>query len=401
MTSRPKKILFVAECVTLAHMARPFVLANTLKRANYEVIFAADGRFDDLFPAIPGKRETVFSISSKHFLEALAKGKPVYDRATLERYVEDDLTLFKRVKPDVVVGDFRLSLSISARIADIPYICISNIYWSPYIKQHYPVPELPMVSLLGVPVSQAIFNLIRPIAFMLHTIPLNAVRKNYGLDSLGTDLHRVYTDADVTLYADLSCLFETTPLPSTHRFIGPLLWSPQVPLPSWWDKVDDTLPVIYLTPGSSGSAEKMQSLTAALASLPATVLVATAGQWTTSAKTPQVFIAEFLPGKQVVEKADIVVCNGGSPTTSQSLAAGVPVIGIPTNLDQYLNISALEKAGLGVAMRSGSITPKALLESVHQILDDPSYAKRAERVKRVINNMSVGELFTTALAQVE
>lgn len=184
MTSRPKKILFVAECVTLAHMARPFVLANTLKRANYEVIFAADGRFDDLFPAIPGKRESVFSIGSKHFLEALAQGKPVYDQATLERYVADDLALFERVKPDVVVGDFRLSLSVSARVAGIPYITISNIYWSPHVIQRFPVPELPLVRLVGVPVAQAVFNVLRPIAFALHAIPLNAVRKSSGLSHL-------------------------------------------------------------------------------------------------------------------------------------------------------------------------------------------------------------------------
>jgi UDP:flavonoid glycosyltransferase YjiC (YdhE family) len=55
------------------------------------------------------------SISSAQFLGALAAGKPVYDVATLQTYVEEDRRLLERLRPDVVIGDFRLSLAVSAR----------------------------------------------------------------------------------------------------------------------------------------------------------------------------------------------------------------------------------------------------------------------------------------------
>lgn len=201
------------------------------------------------------------------------------------------------------------------------------------------------------------------------------------------------------MYADLPGLFETNALPLTHRFVGPLQWSPQVPLPAWWGAFDKSLSVIYLTPGSSGSAEKLPLLAAALASLPATVLVATARQWNPTVSAPGVFVADFLPGDQIVKIADVVVCNGGSPTTGQALAAGVPVVGVPNNLDQYLNMTALEKAGLGITLRSGKITPEGLVNAVREVLQNSGYRDRTREVQRRFGKIDAGESFTKALAE--
>ena len=52
----------------------------------------------------------------------------------------------RRVRPGVVVGDFRLSLSISARLAGIPYVALINAHWSPWSTQRFPLPELPIVN---------------------------------------------------------------------------------------------------------------------------------------------------------------------------------------------------------------------------------------------------------------
>ena len=50
----------------------------------------------------------------EQFLAALAAGRPVYHAETLRSYVRDDLSLLESVDPDIVVGDFRLSLAVSA-----------------------------------------------------------------------------------------------------------------------------------------------------------------------------------------------------------------------------------------------------------------------------------------------
>ena len=122
-----RRVLLVGEAVTLAHVARPIALARKLVARGYRPILAADPRFAALCPAGEWDTKEIRSIPSADFLRALARGKPVYDLATLERYVEDDLALLQAVSPAVVIGDFRISLAVSARLsgktARVPAAC--------------------------------------------------------------------------------------------------------------------------------------------------------------------------------------------------------------------------------------------------------------------------------------
>ncbi len=138
------KILFVSESVTLAHFARPFELSNRLSESDYAIHFACATPYQHFLGASKHSLHTLTSIPPEQFKQALANGNPLYDFATLKKYVEDDLALIDNVKPDLIVGDFRISLAVSARLAKIPYATISNAYWSPYAPKQYPLPCLPL-----------------------------------------------------------------------------------------------------------------------------------------------------------------------------------------------------------------------------------------------------------------
>ena len=373
------RILFIAEAVTLAHVARPAVLAQALNRDEYEVFFATDPRYNHLFPELSDCRVDIWSISSEEFLGALARGAPVYNKRTLIRYVEDDLKLIDEIQPDLIVGDFRLSLSVSARLRQIPYATISNVYWSMYSSNDYPVPQLPMTHLLGVRLSQLLFDLSRPLAFALHCTPLNSVRRRYGLKGLGHDLRLVYTDADEVLLADIQEYFPITADAKHHRYIGPLPWSPSSNVPSWWDAIDKTRPIIYVTLGSSGQVQLLPQVLEALASLPVTVIAATAGRTEVGSVPDNVLISDYIPGDQAAAIAALVVCNGGSLTTYQAIQNGTPILGIVSNLDQHLNMSYLSRAGLGAVIRSDKANAQQIRALIEMLLTEPSYSDAAEK----------------------
>ena len=50
--------------------------------------------------------------------------------------------MLAEIAPDLVVGDLRVSLSVSARLAGIPYVAIANAYWSPYARRRFPLPDV-------------------------------------------------------------------------------------------------------------------------------------------------------------------------------------------------------------------------------------------------------------------
>jgi UDP:flavonoid glycosyltransferase YjiC (YdhE family) len=400
MSARPRqRVLFVAEAVTLAHVARPMVLARALDPQRHAVEFAWDPRYARLFPKPDFPLHQITTIPGEQFEAALASGSPLYDAPTLRRYVEQDLQLLERVRPDVVVGDFRLSLAVSAAVAKVPYLNLSNAYWSPYARQHFPVPELPVARLLGVRLGQLAFTLARPLAFALHARPLNTVRREHGLPALGHDLRHSYTWGDHTLYADIPELFTTQALPPNHHFLGPILWSPTVPEPEWWDALAPDRPAVYVTLGSSGRSELLPMVLEALAGLAVTVIAATAGRVSITNPPANAFVADYLPGEAAAARARLVICNGGSPTTQQALTAGVPVLGIAGNLDQYLNMQAVAASGAGRLLRAGKASVDALREAAAALLVDEESWLAARRLAREFARYNATERFVELLGR--
>lgn len=393
-------ILLVAEAVTLAHFARIVTLAKALDASLYEVVVASDPRYINLEAPLDCAFHPIRSISSAEFAQALSRGKPLYSVETLTQYVEDDLALLDRIKPDLVVGDFRLSLAVSAPLRRIPYAAVVNAYWSPFADTPYPVPDLPMTRVLGVHLAQKLFDILRPMVFALHARPLDQVRRRYGLPPLGSDLRTAYTWGNYTLYADEPELVPTRPLPANHRYLGQLLWSACAPLPDWWVRLPEDKPVVLLTLGSSGRADLLPMALAAFSELPITVMAATAGKIDLPDVFSNAFVADYLPLDAAALRANLVICNGGSLTTYEALAAGVPILGICSNMDQLLNMRAIERLGAGLALRAACVRPAQLKKAVHTLLETPTYARIALQAGERFRQVAAGERFRAFVSEI-
>src|SRR5207253_1346820 len=91
----------------------------------------------------------------------------------------------------------------------------------------------------------------------------------------------------------------------------------------------------YATLGSSGRRDKMRELMKSFSRLPFRVMMATAGNDVLETSC-NIYRQKYLPGKIMAKKALAVISNGGSTTGYQALLEGKPVVGISSNLDQYL-----------------------------------------------------------------
>lgn len=395
---RRLRVLFVAEAVTLAHVARPVALAEGLDPARYDVTLAADPRYAPLFPGLPFAQRPIRSVPSADFLDALASGRPVYDVQVLRQYVKDELELFAGVRPDVVVGDFRLSLSVSARVAAIPYLAIANAYWSPHARVEFPMPSLPLGRRLPRPVARALFRAACPLAFAYHALPLNRLRVEYGLRPLGLDLRRVYTDGDHVLYPDVPEMVPTSGLPSHHHFLGPVYRSAGVSgLPEWWADVPADRPLVYISLGSSGRGDLLPVVLDALDDSTLFVVVATAGREYRDRLPCNARAAAYLPGDQVAASADLVVCNGGSPAVQQALAAGAPVLGLVSNMDQHLSMQAVSRLGAGQLLRAEEARAASVRAAVDRLLLDGAYTERAVALSQVLSKYRANRRFEIVL----
>jgi len=377
-----RTVLFMSESVTLAQVVRLSVLARAVARSDARVVFAAS-RFDPMvFSELDCECIRVSSPPAETVLRAVDEGNPYHDVASLEAAVTEDASVFQQVAPDVVVGDLRPSLAVSARLAGIPYANLINAYWSPdALRERVPMPDHPIVSLVGVERAQRYFPIALPKVLGHFAKPYRELRRRHGLPDI-EDLFAIMTDGDYTLFPDVPRLAPLRRAATTQHYLGAIPWQPPVALPAWWEELAPDRPVVYVTLGSSGKAKRLSLVLDALADLDVQVVVATAGRVDPRNIPSSARWAEFLPGQLVAKRAAVVVSNGGSTTGYQALSEGKPVVGVAANMDQYLAMESIERCGAGTLLRAGTLHATEVRQAVKRALLDGAMRRSALEVSQ-------------------
>ena len=222
---------------------------------------------------------------------------------------------------------------------------------------------------------------------------MRRLHSHFGLPKMELALRRVYTEADYTLYADIPSLFPLNNPPDNHLFIGPVLWSPPITEPDWWNLLPTDRSIIYVSMGSSGSHLALQKVLGALNSEEVTVIASVAGANVSLPQVSTIFTADYLDGNAAAKRADLVICNGGSLTCQQAFAHGKAVLGIAANMDQFLNMEGVSRVNAGLVLRSDNLTETRILNAYHAILNNPAMAESVENLQKETERLSAQKLF--------
>lgn len=397
-----KKILFFAEAATLSHVLRPHELAKKINPSEFQVYFAYD---HDSYQSIIKSSENIHyidldkSIKSKDFQLALKKKRFPYTKEQLIEQVKEDRSIFQTVCPDIVVGDSRISLSISSSLENLTYICLSDLIWNVENENDFQIPEMNIVKYLGLNISNMIFKLVAPVVFKKMMKPYNECRRAFGLSPV-LEYSQIFASGHRVLYMDHGALYKKTKLRMNHQVIGPVLANPQVPLPRWWSEVTQKRPWIYVCLGSSGNQDLLPMVIHALKDLPVEVLVAGGGVSDLDFNAKNVWVADYLPGEIVASHSSLVICNGGTPGAYQALAEGVPFIGIPSNMHQSTNMFQFEKLGVGRLLRPEGLYSEKVKDTVLDILSNYRLRIKTMELREILNNNRSFEVFNGVLKEV-
>jgi len=398
-SARRTRVLFLAENITLAQVVRLVSLARQLDASRYEVHFACADFEPLIFRGTHFRQWPIHTVPRVDALRRVQRGERVYEEAILRRYVEDDLRLFDAVSPDIVIGDFRLSLSISAPFARVPLAVLINAYWSPnFVRKEFPLPDHPIVQWVGVERAKKYLPQALPFAFKHFAAPVNQLRKRYGMQSIGS-LLEVLTYGNYTLYPDIPELCPTQDLPASHRYLGWIPWSPVSELPEVVREAGK-LPLIYVTLGSSGDLAVLNAILRALSEMPVRAILSTAGRYVPTELPENVTAVDYVPGHLVAQRSAAVITNGGSSTGYQALAQGTPVLGIPSNMDQYLAMSVIEGQGAGRVVRGGAADARAIQSVLHEMLQNDTYRLAASRLQRASSAYDCHSAFSEFIGEV-
>ncbi len=395
-----RRVLFVAENVTLAQCVRLVTLARALESDEHEVHFACSEFSELVFSGTRFVQHRIASLSPEAATRALEAGQRLYEKADLLKYIDAERRLIDAVRPDLVIGDFRLSLSTSAELQGVPSAVLINAYWSPFARRSsFPVPDHPIIGWLGEAMTEKYFPKAIPHVFRHFASPINAARARHGLAPVGS-LLEVLTHGDYTLHPDDPWLTPVDGAPSRHRFLGHVPWQPDAAFVTAdgdssdpWGGLDPARPRIYVTLGSSGALRLLPRVIEALASLPVAAVISTAGRMEVGALPSHLKARAFVRGADAARDAALVISNGGSTTGYQALSQGTPLLGLPSNFDQYLAMEAIERVGAGISVRARQATTESIRAAVTRALEDATLRSGAQKVAEHFAERDFSALF--------
>lgn len=390
-----RRVLFMPESASLAHMGRLLTLAQRLPKDTYDIAFACDRTLRSLIP-LSFQWQPSSSLSPQVFRDRLDRGQSLLDEELIRKQVNEDLAIFNEFRPAIVVGDFRPSLAISAPLTGIHYINVVNAHWSPWSQLPLRAPgpiNTWWCRALGHHLGKAVVDAFLPMGCKFQSLPFNKVRRAYGLDPMPDDIRYIYAAGDTVIYPDLKTLAPTPGAPKSHYHIGPVLWEPEIPFPLWWSSVPTDRPLVFVSVGSTGRWDALERVVRTLRELPVITLVATSGRGTIESVPNKIFVTDYLPGQETCRRSNLVISNGGSGTVYQALSQGVPVLGVAANLDQMSVMAPIEYQGAGRCIPAGLSNSTDWANEISKLISTPQALTKARGIARQIGEFSSSTVF--------
>ena len=82
-----------------------------------------------------------------------------------------------------------------------------------------------------------------------------------------------------------------------------------------------------------------------------------------------------------MEASDVVVNHGGNGTVYQAILSGTPIVGIPSHVDQELNLQRVEDLGIGVKLSPKNLSTCKLVSALKAVMEDPKYKQNARKLQ--------------------
>lgn len=175
---------------------------------------------------------------------------------------------------------------------------------------------------------------------------------------------------------------ESTMFPPQYRFVGPALDRPEDHTPFPWSLVGNKR-CVFVSLGTLSTARGghfFEALKEALGGLPIQVIVALPMRF---GSFPDNFIVRpWVPQLRVLEQVHAVLSHGGASTVHEALAHGLPLVLAPIVDDQPFASQRVVENGAGIRVLFYRPRPRDIREAVTRVLEDHSFGRAAERLRR-------------------
>jgi len=220
----------------------------------------------------------------------------------------------------------------------------------------------------------------------------SALRLDYGLPRLSASVTEHSGTMDLYLVPSTREFdYERNDLPSTVRYVGPCVWNKgrSEAAPKWLESLER--PTVHVTEGTMHTQKPilLEAAARGLGGLPMSVVMTTGGHRRAEDLglghlAPNVRVERWVAHSDLMPRTDVLVTTGGAGTVMTALAAGVPMVVVPTEWDKPENAQRVVEAGAGVRLSPRRLSPERLRRAVRTVLEEPRFRESARRMSKIL-----------------
>ena len=367
-----KKVLVFSQGVNLTHFFRPLILIKQLLLQDNKVTFLLYEKHHRFIPRGISEKTTIDflkTVNPKRFQQNIYDKIPVFSLKKLQKMIDEDLAMIDQHRPDVIIGDLRFSLAVSARLKSIPYITITSAHWSDKrLIKKIEIVDSSMGRVVESKLFQGSFSLFHKQLLALHTIPLNLLKKKYNLKGyINYSYFDINCEGDFTLYADHPEYSPLEEMKDCEYYIGPMEWFPPGKLPSLPQEFANKERNVYINMGNMGPVKNIHNLIDACLELKLSIILGTCGRFTLpprQEKSPYIYSDHFIPGDKALNLSSLSISPGGVSAVYPAIKRGVYTLAIPGHVDAYLSMQGAVVNEIGEIMFHTKLSKKELVKKV-------------------------------------
>lgn len=309
----------------------------------------------------------------------------------------DILAASRREPFDLFVADhLAFGAALAGEVLDIPWAAVAVTPLSITSRDLPPpgIPVSPARSRLGRARDAVLRRLTHAIYPRVADPMFNRMRAAVGLGprSVGGGLESLYSPYLVLAQGVPGLEYTRSDLPAHFHFVGRLAAAAapdNAPrFPPWWPELaaarDAGRPVVHVTQGTLDVCpdDLLKPAITALAGHKALVVCTTGGaQPSVLGPLPDnVRAASFVPHDRLLPMVDVMVTNGGWGGVLAAVQAGVPLVVAAGTLDKPEVARRVAWSGVGVNLRTGQPSARAVRRAVEQVLSQPHRQQRAREL---------------------
>lgn len=377
-----KTLIFAVAGYNLAETGRMLEIAKSCKD-KFKIIFASYGGRYEHFIDEAGfdlkKMEPRLNEEQLHHVRN-ASGETLntvgyFTAKEMEPRIENELKLFKEIKPACVLTGWCQSVLISTRAAQVPFV---NVLHSTSITEYYQAglqswPDRSNFPFLGWFFSEEklnrwVSNLV--LKMKLPAKPFNTLAEKYGLRKFHNFIEVL--EGDHTLLADIPEWVGFSEIRSNLHYIGPLPFRLNGDIPREIIEMPKDKPIVYFAMGSSGKPKIIAEIIQGFKNKPYRVIAPVKAHIENlDIKIPtNVVVTGFIPAHKVNPMAGISVIHGGQNTVMQACLSGTCIVGIGMHPEQQANLDACVRKGFAIRLSKKNVRASVVLDAIDRLLSD-------------------------------